>query len=339
MSETINFKEPPADLPAIQRGNWFDIPEDDQVRGYLKSSQLAPVSKATWQAARLSKAAYLYRDAGTGWAVVVKYYGVKTGLQGPKHALRELKLTQLASSSWLVTPGYRAVIPLDVWEDVLFLEYIDGLTLENMISIRKSQPGELIRCLEQTATLLANLHSNVVDVTEYSGFTHWIRKTRKVIHQLGKHGVLQDDPIIQSGLDKLIADWEEKSWMEDFNPVPMHGDTTTSNFVFPKQGDIVAIDWERAGYSDPAFDLGRLAAEIAHSIDHHGGDMAEAAAFIEYLVEMYCSSLESGADSEAVLERAKFYQASSSLRIARNGWVPREDRLRLVGQAFALLTG
>jgi tRNA A-37 threonylcarbamoyl transferase component Bud32 len=338
MSETINFKEPPADLPAIQRGNWFDIPEEDEVQSYLKRSQLAPVSGAAWQAARLSKAAYLYRDVDSGWSVVVKYYGVKTGRQGPKHALREFKLTQLACSAWLVIPGYRAVEPLDVWEDVLFLEYIDGLTLEDMISIRKSQPGVLIRCLEQAATLLANLHSNVVDVTEYAGFAHWIQKTRKIIHQLGKHGVLQDDPIIRSGLEKSIAGWEAKRWMDDFNPVPMHGDTTTSNFVFPKQGDVVAIDWERAGYSDPAFDLGRLAAEIAHSIDHIGGDMAEAAAFIEYLVEMYCSSLRSDTDSEALLERAKFYQASSSLRIARNGWVPREDRLRLVGQAFALLT-
>ena len=125
--------------------------------------------------------------------------------------------------------------------------------------------------------------------------------------------------------------------MGDYAPVPMHGDTTTSNFVYPWQGGIVAIDWERAGYADPAFDLGRLQAEIAHSIDHHGGDMAEAAAFGEYVQEVYGKSLSTTSSLDALLRRARFYQAASSLRIARNGWVPRKDRLRLVGQAFALL--
>ena len=125
--------------------------------------------------------------------------------------------------------------------------------------------------------------------------------------------------------------------MDEFHPVPMHGDTTTSNFVYPWLGGIVAIDWERAGYADPAFDLGRLQAEVAHSIDHHGGDMAEAAAFADYVRKVYTKSMGSTGSLDALLNRARFYQASSSLRIARNGWVPRKDRLRLVGQAFALL--
>jgi hypothetical protein len=39
----------------------------------------------------------------------------------------------------------------------------------------------------------------------------------------------------------------------------------------------------------------------------------------------------------AVVSRASFYHASSALRIARNGWVSRLDRMGLVAQAMVLL--
>ena len=39
------------------------------------------------------------------------------------------------------------------------------------------------------------------------------------------------------------------------------------------------------------------------------------------------------------MKRARFFQASSTLRIARNGWVSRLDRMGLVAQALALLSG
>jgi len=47
--------------------------------------------------------------------------------------------------------------------------------------------------------------------------------------------------------------------------------------------------------------------------------------------------LPEGWDGDSVINRARFYRASSTLRIARNGWVSRLDRTALVAQAMALL--
>ena len=46
-------------------------------------------------------------------------------------------------------------------------------------------------------------------------------------------------------------------------------------------------------------------------------------------------SLKVGAD--ALNKRARFYRASSTLRIARNGWLSRPERSALVLEATALL--
>jgi len=331
--------KPPADLPEIQRGNWFNVPMDDPVALYLNGMHTIEIGKPpVWRAARLSSAVYLYRELTTNWSITVKYYGVKTGVDGPKYAAQEYELTQRAYSVYLRDPQYRAVRPVDLRGDVLFLEYVDGLTLEDIIAIRKSRPGVLFQSLDYTARLMGKLHSNHVDGIKQRDYSIWIHKTRKILNNLSEHGVLEDDPLIQDGLEKLISRWEKYEWMESYRPAPMHGDTTTSNFVFPWEGGIVAIDWERAGYTDPAFDLGRLLAEISHSVNNHGGDNTESAAFIKYLSEVYRQSLPEDVDFDALLRRVHFYQASSSLRIARNGWVPREVRMQLVGQAFALLS-
>jgi hypothetical protein len=55
------------------------------------------------------------------------------------------------------------------------------------------------------------------------------------------------------------------------------------------------------------------------------------------MLDAYQQVRDDGTDTEAIVRRARFYQASSTLRIARNGWVPRLARTALVAQAMALL--
>jgi aminoglycoside phosphotransferase (APT) family kinase protein len=100
----------------------------------------------------------------------------------------------------------------------------------------------------------------------------------------------------------------------------------------------VAIDWERSGTADPASDLGRLMAEVVHSVNQHGGDFTEGLAFANDLAAAYYNEPSSNWNRESLEHRARFYQATSTLRIARNGWLSRLDRLALVLQAFALLS-
>jgi aminoglycoside phosphotransferase (APT) family kinase protein len=159
-----------------------------------------------------------------------------------------------------------------------------------------------------------------------------------VVDDLVRWGVLESNPVVREGLNVAIDRWATDAALSEFTPTLTHGDATTTNFIFPWTGGVVVVDWERLQVADPAADLGRLLAELSHSIKQHGGSVAEALPFLERLADAYCSALAASQDARALLERARFYQASSTLRIARNGWVSRLDRTALVAQALALLS-
>jgi aminoglycoside phosphotransferase (APT) family kinase protein len=126
--------------------------------------------------------------------------------------------------------------------------------------------------------------------------------------------------------------------MWNFDQTLIHGDATTTNFIFPPGGGGVSIDWERSEFADPAADLGRLMAEVTHSVNQYGGDFAEGLAFANELASAYCDTLTARWDLDGLIHRAKFYQAASTLRIARNGWLSHHDRLALILQAFVLFS-
>lgn len=339
ITQTTDPVQPPADVPEIQRGDWFPVPAGDPVAEYLAINHWgAPEPLAAWQAARLSHAAYVYRETSTQQAVVAKFYEVKTGATAEKHAGRELEVTQQAQAAGLSDSNVRAIRPLGMWRGVLFLEYVDGLTLEDIIAVRRSRPGTLNPSLEQAAKVLATLHTHGIQPDAQPDFGPAIAYTRELVGDLAKHGVLESDPVVRDGLIDLIDRWTATPAMQDFTPTYNHGDATTTNFVFPWEGGVIAIDWERFEVTDPAADLGRLMAEVSHSIKQHGGSVAEAVPFVQRLVDAYCQTVPANWDTGALTQRARFYRAQSTLRIARNGWVSRLDRTALVAQAAILLS-
>jgi tRNA A-37 threonylcarbamoyl transferase component Bud32 len=338
--EVDNFEpiEPPSGQLDFRSSQWAQLPATDLVINYLAtnlwSESEPPLS---WEAARFSKAVYLYRETKTHWAVIVKFYSPKTGSTAEKNADRERRLIGEARSAGLTSGRIRAIRSLGTWRGVLFLEYADGLSLADMIAIRQSQPGVLNRCLTSTAELLARLHSGGIRNETAPNNERAFAKTLKYVDELTKYGVLKDEAVTTDGLQRLINTWIASPKMEQYIPTVTHGDATTTNFIFPSDDGVVAIDWERLEISDPATDLGRLAAEVSYSIIEQGGNGAEAAHLLHHLFNAYhqASSRENSID--ALIERARFYQAASTLRIARNGWIPRPERTALVAQAMALL--
>ncbi|MBN1966952.1 MAG: aminoglycoside phosphotransferase family protein [Anaerolineae bacterium] len=330
--------EPPIDLPEIQRGVWCPLPASDPVAAHLTSHYWdKPEPPAAWEVARLSQAVYLYRETRTHHAVVTKFYSIKTRDAAERHARQELELTQQARAAELAEGSIRALQPLGVFQGVLLLEYVNGLTLQDVIAVRRHRPGTLLPALQQAGELLATLHRHAIRPDASPDFATPLHKTRGYIETLVKFGVLADDPLIGAGLGRLIDRWDAKPVMRAYAPALTHGDATTTNFVYPWEGGVVGIDWERLQPGDPAADLGRLLAEVTHSITQHGGNVAEALPDIEYLADAYYRALPGDWDQAALSERARFYQAASTLRIARNGWVSRLDRTALVAQALALL--
>lgn len=337
-AKSIEPIEPPASVPEIQRGNWLSLSAEDPLIEYIRETLWdRPGDPASWETARLSQAAYIYREVSSEWGIVAKFYQVKAGSGANKHAAREFDYIRQAKATVSAGGGARVVEPLALWRGVLFLEYVEGLRLEDVIAIRQSQPGRLTDSLERTAQFLASLHIHSVQAEAESDFESAVDYTHDVVEQLARYGVLQDYPIARDGLSQLIDRWADSSTMREFTPILTHGDTTTTNFIFPGRGEVVVVDWERLRVADSAFDLGRLMAEITHSINQHGGSVTEAEPFVRHMIDTYRDALPPNWDGDALVHRARFYRASSTLRIARNGWVSRLDRTALVAQAMALL--
>jgi thiamine kinase-like enzyme len=291
-----------------------------------------------WQAARLSSAVYIYREMDSLKTIIAKFYSVKTGSEAEKYANREIHFNKIACEIFRGVPAMRAVIPLGVFRGVLLLEHIEGLTLEDTIAVRRSHPGILRPALESAADLLKNLHRLSPRPNEMPSFDPAAQEARKIVDTLSKHGVLKRRPFLRRKLSRLIDVWQAKHDMSTFSPCLIHGDATSTNFVIPQKGGIVAIDWERAKITDPAADLGRLLAEVSHAIKQEGGNPQETARLVEIMRQRYISQQESDGDSEVVLHRARFYQGSSTLRIARNGWLSRTYRKSLIEKALGLLS-
>jgi len=331
--------EPPADVPEIQRGNWLSLEPGDPVVEYgAEKLWTGPGQPVSWRAARLSQAAYVYRETSTKWSFVAKFYAVKAGSEADTYAQREHDRIHQVQALGLGDGKARAVKPLGLSRGVLFLEHLPGLTLENIIAVRHSQPGRLSDALRSVAQFLVELHvRGLRPEAEGPDFASSLAYARDVVHQLAKWGVLQDDPLARDGVLRLIDRWARDSDMEAFAPTLTHGDATTTNAVFPGAEGIVVLDWERLYPGDPASDLGRLMAEVTHSINQHGGSVLEAQPFVEKLCDAYFRALPDDWDGEGLVRRARFYRASSTLRIARNGWVSRLDRTALVAQAMGLL--
>ena len=330
--------KPPAATDEKNR-DWFSIPVSDQVTEHITAilwNQEIPPEN--WQAARLSAAAYIYREKTTNWKVVAKFYTSKTGNDVVRHSENEFQATQRAWEYLDSDQYFRSVQPLGVWGGVLFLEFLNGLTLEDKIAIRQSQPGELISSLNNAGKLLSRLHNVNNQKRSTSDFGLAADYSYKLIDNLAKHGVLQGQPDVQCGLIRLIEKWANSRLMWDFLPTLNHGDATTTNLILPPEGGAVAIDWERSEFADPAADLGRLMAEVAHSVNQFGGDFSEGVFFAAALAAAYCKEVNSKTNLDNLMRRSRFYQAASTLRIARNGWLHQKDRLALVLQAFSLLS-
>jgi len=330
---------PPTIPGENQTRNWFSLPNPDPVTDHLTTALWdQEVTPKSWLAARLSPAVYIYCEEGTGWNVVAKFFAPKTGKDAVHHAEREHRLTQQAWEYLGSDPKFRPVQPLGLWDGAIFLEFVEGLTLEDKIAIRRSQPGELFGIIETAGKLLSKLHMTSIHQKPAPDFGLAADYAFKLVDNLSRHGVLQNHPCVQNGLKRLVEKWATDRSMWDFQSSLNHGDATSSNFIFPPEGGVVVIDWERSDAADPAADLGRLMAEVTHSVNQHGGNFTEGQSFAQQLAEKYCYYLPSNWNPIALLHRAQFYQATSTLRIARNGWLSRIDRLYLILHAFSLLS-
>ncbi len=113
----------------------------------------------------------------------------------------------------------------------------------------------------------------------------------------------------------------------------VHGDANPSNFLYD-DGRLYVIDMERAGYKDPAYDLGMMAGELFHYAMYYSGDPYSADPFIGHMYWIYAGNYGDQHDTFIRLTRRNpLYMANSLLRIARRPYFSRHYRRRLAFHA------
>lgn len=330
---------PPTALVEATSNEWLTLQGSNPLIAYLNNNLLGEnASPGAWQGARFSRSVYLYKETSSGFKVIVKFYQSKTGEKAIRNAESEKRKIEKVRSAGLDTGKSLAVNALGTWRGVLFLEYVEGLTLGDIIAVHRSQPGSLLPSIEGVTKLLAKVHAIQVETIDSPYAKDLFEETLKYTAELGKYGVIKDEPAIEDAIRKQISRWRSKPVMRQFTQSYCHGDATTTNFIITKRGEVVAIDWERLKVSDPAADIGRLLAEINHSLKNHGESQSEIESLEDTILASYTNALNSNTVQSDLQERVRFYQASSTLRIARNGWISRLERLALVARALAMLS-
>jgi len=120
--------------------------------------------------------------------------------------------------------------------------------------------------------------------------------------------------------------------------VLVHGDATPANFLMGSGLQVTAIDPERMKYADRVFDIGRIAGELQHTFLQATGAAQAAEPFIgHFLWEYACHFPDRHSAFRAICGRVPFQMALTLLRIARNDWISREHRQRLLAQARTTL--
>jgi aminoglycoside phosphotransferase (APT) family kinase protein len=292
---------------------------------------------------RLSKShlVYRYREEKTRSTVVGKFFDTHDQDEGKitrmKSEYRNLiRLRYLGFNShphYVVKPLCREErIGLAVAE-----EFVGGKDLDHYLRSATVGDGDpaLRDALGYLAEFLAMLHrksagrarARLDDVAAYF---------YRIVEKLRRQGVITLDHVAE--FLRLRDKWLAQPRMLA-EAVTVHGDATPTNFLFPAGGGVAAIDLERMKESDRVYDVGMVCGELKHAFLWRTGNRYASEPFIRHFLKRYVRHFPSPGDAFlAITRRMPFYMALTELRIARNSWLDREYRWRLVWEAHECLT-
>jgi hypothetical protein len=219
----------------------------------------------------------------------------------------------------------------------LFEEWKDGNSLDYYFqrAIHQQEEKPLLARLETLAFFLARLHQKTgtgrpVDWTPIAVYY------QKVLGQLADDALLPGDQL--QDFCRWIARWLDWLREEPVVQVLVHGDATPTNFLFPSEKELVALDLEKMKPSDRVWDLGLVCGEIKHGFLWRRRDGLGAEPFIGYFLQSYASFFDDSCQMfERICRMLPFVMAVTELRIARNRYLDLPYRLFLIQEAAACL--
>lgn len=215
----------------------------------------------------------------------------------------------------------------------LMEEYVEGNDLDHYIrrAVHEGRGKRLKRRLTELASFLAVLHKKTA-TGRFLDISPSVKYFEKVLEKLRRKGVI--DEAQRGDFRSLEERWRERDFMRRDEEVAIHGDATPTNFLFPKEKGVIAIDLERMRDGDRMFDVGMVCGELKHAFIWRTGNKYMAEEYIGHFLDEYSGNFKnSGKIYRSLVRRNPFYMALTELRIARNGWLDRGHRAMLVKEA------
>ena len=287
-----------------------------------------------------SNMVYKYSEERSDFKMIGKFYSFSK-----PHKARKLKaefenLRKARALGLTSLPNY-VVKPLGQDKKMglgLLEEYVPGKDLDHYVkkAVYEGRHGRLRERLTDLAFFLAELHKRT-GLTKGLDLSPSIDYFAKILHKLKGNGLLDDD--MARHLTNLRNRWRERDYMHNDQQVLIHGDATPTNFIFPKEDGVVAIDLERMRTGDRMFDVGMVCGELKHAFMWRIGDRFAAEPHIKHFLSEYARHFGHGDRVYwSVVRRNPFYMAVTELRIARNSWLDREHRVRLIRESEQCLS-
>jgi thiamine kinase-like enzyme len=318
---------------------------DSALEKYLKTEilpQIAVPPYGTIQGTRLSTKmpVYLLQDTISNSMVVSKafQYGDVPLESAWKRATNEYDSLKLAREKFNMDHGdYQVITPLGINRDLaalLVISYAQGNTLDHYItrSIINNETDKLYTKLHKLARFLAKLHRNSESSIQVS--PDIARKyLKKLLNSLSKSFLSNDE---RNYLKELASLWWNRPETFLDREVMVHGDATTTNFLF-YHDKVIGIDLEKAKWADRCWDLGFIAAELKHHFLLCDKSSWESEPFITHFLTEYSTSFQEPGMFRNVTHRLPLYMSLGLLRISRNEWLVEKHRRNLLEEAMLCL--
>jgi aminoglycoside phosphotransferase (APT) family kinase protein len=321
------------------------LPREDPLHYYLEREILPQLGyaggPADFRVFRLGErnAVYLYEERGSGLGVAGKFFAgaYQPGTVASHRAMdREYENLNLLRGYGLVGYPHHVVRPLGRHaglSSLLIEEYCADPRLSRFLdaALELGQRDTLFAKLTALAYFLATLHNRTARGVPVN-FAGDSRYLDALVRDLREQQILGVDEAQE--LDWLRDRWADQPRMWADQEVLVHGDATPANFLLGDGLQVIAVDLERMHWADRVFDLGRITGELQHAFLQTTGNKYAAEPFIgHFLWEYACHFPDRDRAFAAICSRVPFQMAVTLLRIARNDWVPPEQRRRLIAEA------
>ena len=321
------------------------LPCGDPLYGYLKHRIFPQLGSECRKGIRVfrtngSNAVYIYEDRETNIRTVGKFFYSERmrdwNLAG--HRLKHELAGILEFRSHLDSRIHYVARPLGCnagLNRLLVVEYCTGEGLDRVIerSAAENNAGLLYGKLTALAAFLVSVHNHSAGPAgvDFEKVCVYFKKLLDAASEL----IAYDE---RKYMLELRRRWHDDPAMWQDREVLVHGDATPANFFFGDGPHVISFDLERVRRTDRLFDLGRITAELKHFLLRMTGSPAAAEPFIGHFLWEYSGHFPDRERTfRSITGRLPFYLGMNLIRIARNNYLDRSYRRRLIEIAASCL--